>query len=96
MEVMTIKEIAEYLRVSYATIYRLIRKGALPAFKIGGQWRIKKEELNKKIAETCIKTKTEITKSHITTEQKCEEKKEEEKVIEEKRQEEQKEEWIRG
>ena len=95
MEVMTIKEIAEYLRVSYATIYRLIRKGALPAFKIGGQWRIKKEELNKKIAETCIKTKTEITKSHIA-EQKCEEKKEEEKVIEEKRQEEQKEEWIRG
>jgi len=95
MEVMTIKEIAEYLRVSYATIYRLIRKGALPAFKIGGQWRIKKEELNKKIAETCIKTKTEITKNHIT-EQKCEEKKEEEKVIEEKRQEEQKEEWIRG
>lgn len=38
--VLTIGEVAEILRVHPATIYRLVKKGDLPAFKIGGNWRI--------------------------------------------------------
>ena len=37
---LTIFEVAEILRVHPTTIYRLVRRGVLPGFKIGGNWRI--------------------------------------------------------
>ena len=53
---MTIKEVAEYLQLEEHTIYKMARKGEIPAFKIAGQWRFKKdmieEWLQKKIKET--------------------------------------------
>ena len=39
-EVMTLQELATYLRIPKATIYRLVQKGSLPAFKVGRQWRV--------------------------------------------------------
>jgi excisionase family DNA binding protein len=38
-EVLTASEVASYLRVSLSTIYRLLKNGDLPAFKIGSDWR---------------------------------------------------------
>lgn len=38
-DVWTIVEVAEYLRVHRGTVYRLVREGKLPAFKVGGEWR---------------------------------------------------------
>lgn len=38
-EVMTVPEVASYLRVHQSTIYRLLKKAGLPAFKIGADWR---------------------------------------------------------
>ena len=38
-EVLTAGEVANYLRVSLSTIYRLLKSGDLPAFKIGSDWR---------------------------------------------------------
>ena len=38
-EVLTAGEVASYLRVSLSTIYRLLKSGDLPAFKIGSDWR---------------------------------------------------------
>jgi len=38
-EVLTAGEVAAYLRVSLSTIYRLLKTGDLPAFKIGSDWR---------------------------------------------------------
>jgi len=38
-EVLTASEVANYLRVSLSTIYRLLKSGDLPAFKIGSDWR---------------------------------------------------------
>lgn len=35
----TLDEAADLLRVDPSTLYRQARKGALDAFKIGGQWR---------------------------------------------------------
>ena len=48
--IMTPKEAAKYLGLHLITIYRLIKKGELPSFKIGGQWRFKKDLLDSWIA----------------------------------------------
>ena len=49
-QIMTPKEAAKYLGLHLITIYRLIKKGELPGFKIGGQWRFKKDLLDSWIA----------------------------------------------
>ena len=36
----TIEEIAAYLRLSYSTVYRMVRDGQLRAVRIREQWRI--------------------------------------------------------
>lgn len=38
-EIVTVPELASYLRVHPSTIYRLLKKAGLPAFKIGADWR---------------------------------------------------------
>ena len=45
-QIMTPKEAAKYLGFHLVTIYRLLKKGAVPATKIGGQWRFKKDVLD--------------------------------------------------
>ena len=42
-EVMTVQEVAEYLRLNEMTVYRLAQQGKLPALKIGRSWRFKRE-----------------------------------------------------
>ncbi len=41
-EILTTKQLAEYLQMDEVTIYRLARKGQIPSVKIAGQWRFKK------------------------------------------------------
>jgi len=43
MEIMTVQELAQYLRLAEATIYRLAQAGEIPAVKVGRTWRFKKE-----------------------------------------------------
>ena len=38
-EILTIKQVAEYLQVTERTIYRLAAAKKIPAFKVGGTWR---------------------------------------------------------
>lgn len=38
-QVFTIKELSEHLRVHPTTIYRLLRQGRLPGFRVGSNWR---------------------------------------------------------
>ena len=45
-QIMTTKEIAKYLGVHEMTVYRWLKKGILPGFKIGGRWRPKKDLLD--------------------------------------------------
>lgn len=45
-QIMTPKEAAKYLGFHLVTIYRLLKKGEVPATKIGGQWRFKKDILD--------------------------------------------------
>ena len=44
--VMTVRELAEYLRVHPATIYRLLRQGKLPGFRVGSDWRFSREAID--------------------------------------------------
>jgi excisionase family DNA binding protein len=46
-QVMTVKEIAEYLGVHPMTIYKYVQEGKIPAFKIGASWRIRRESIKK-------------------------------------------------
>ena len=42
----TVKDVAEYLKVSTDLIYRLAQKAEIPASKLGNLWRFKKEEID--------------------------------------------------
>lgn len=44
-ELLTVQEVAEYLRVSRVTVWRWCQQGILPAFRIGRNWRIRRDEL---------------------------------------------------
>jgi len=45
-EVLTTRELAEYLRLSERSIYRLLERGEIPAVKVGGQWRFLKRAVD--------------------------------------------------
>ena len=45
MEVYTVEEVAEALKLHPYTIRRLSREKKIPAFKFGGQWRFRKSEI---------------------------------------------------
>ena len=49
--ILTIKDVADYLKVNERTIYRLAASGELPGFKVGNSWRFKQSELEQYIAE---------------------------------------------
>ena len=49
-EVLTIDDIAEVLRVSQSTAYRLCRDPAFPSFRVGGQIRVTRKDLDAWIA----------------------------------------------
>lgn len=46
-EYQTVKEVAEYLRVSQKTILNFIERGDLEAYRVGRQFRILKEEVER-------------------------------------------------
>ena len=43
--ILTIGEVADYLKVTERTIYRLAGAKQIPAFKVGGSWRFSKAEI---------------------------------------------------
>jgi excisionase family DNA binding protein len=51
--VITVRGLAEYLRVHPSTIYRLVKQGLLPAFKVGSDWRFNREDIQRwRLAQT--------------------------------------------
>jgi len=45
-EILTIREVSEYLKVTERTIYRLAAAKKVPGFKVGGAWRFSKAEID--------------------------------------------------
>lgn len=60
--VMGIKDAAAYLEVHESTIYRLAGNGQIPAFKLGGQWRFKKDVIDEWLATEMQKNNLRHTK----------------------------------
>ena len=50
-DILTIEEVAKYLRVSERTVYDWAQKGEIPSGKIGTVWRFKKEDIEKWVNE---------------------------------------------
>ncbi len=50
-ELMTLEEVAGYLRVTKITIYRLLVRGRIPASKVGRQWRFDKTSIDEWLRE---------------------------------------------
>ncbi len=45
-KVITIGELSEYLRVHRSTLFRLLKNGQLPGFKVGSDWRFNVETID--------------------------------------------------
>ncbi len=50
-DIMTIREVANYLKLNEKTTYRLVSDGKIPGFKVGGAWRFRKTEIDRWIEE---------------------------------------------
>lgn len=46
-KLMTVEELADHLRLSERTIYRLLKKGNIPGIKVGGRWRFNQEVIDR-------------------------------------------------
>ena len=46
-KVLTVQEVSAYLRVHPSTIYRMLKKNLLPAFRVGSDWRFTVEAIDK-------------------------------------------------
>ena len=51
IRVLTMKDVCELLRVHPTTIYRLIKAGGIPSFRIGSDWRFQQDLIERWMAE---------------------------------------------
>jgi excisionase family DNA binding protein len=58
LRVMTVKELSEYLRVHPSTIYKLLRRGELPGFRVGSHLRFHIEQIDSWCLEQSVKRNT--------------------------------------
>ena len=49
-EILTLDEVAVYLKAGKRTIYRLAAENKIPAFKLGATWRFRKQDIDSWIA----------------------------------------------
>jgi len=45
-EILKLPEVAQLLKIAEKTVYTMAQKGELPAFKVGGQWRFRRTDLD--------------------------------------------------
>lgn len=53
-DILTITEVAEYLKVAERTLYRLAAARKVPAFKVGGTWRFSRADIDKWIKQQSL------------------------------------------
>ena len=66
-QVMTVQEVAIYLRMRPVTIYKHAAKGKLPGFKVGAAWRFKRKTIDRWIAgqERNMKNSNELSSGSV-------------------------------
>lgn len=55
-DILTLDEVATYLKAGKRTVYRLAASGSIPAFKLGGTWRFRRSDLDNWIATSIRET----------------------------------------
>ena len=50
-DIMTVREVADFLKVTERTIYRLAAENQIPSFKVGGSWRFRRTDLARWMSE---------------------------------------------
>lgn len=63
IETLTPSEVAKSLKLHPFTVARLAREGKIPAFKVGGVWRIKKDEFERWIVSMLPKQHQKASRS---------------------------------
>ena len=66
-EIMGVNEVANYLNIKKQTVYRLLQDKKLPALKIGGQWKVKRDHLDKMFDEMLNEKLKEISNQQKVT-----------------------------
>ena len=56
-DILTLDEVAAYLKAGKRTVYRLAANGEIPAFKLGGTWRFRRSDLDRWIAASINEVK---------------------------------------
>jgi len=59
-ELMTVEEVAQYLRVTKKTIYRLLKQGKIPATKVNQQWRFNSTLIDEWLGRNSVGAKVTI------------------------------------
>lgn len=50
-DILTIRQLAEYLMVSEKTVYRMLDRNELPAVRVGAQWRFRRQDIDAWLTE---------------------------------------------
>ncbi|HEV3113512.1 MAG TPA: helix-turn-helix domain-containing protein [Candidatus Binataceae bacterium] len=58
--VMTLHEVAQFLRCHESTVYRLTKRGQIPAFRLGSEWRFLRSKVEQWIT-TCHQSPAELS-----------------------------------
>ncbi len=65
-EILTVQEVADYLRLSRATIWRWCNEGKVQAFKVGRGWRIHRSEVERIVTQNPGSMKETKERKRIT------------------------------
>jgi excisionase family DNA binding protein len=63
--ILTLPEVAVLLKVAEKTVYTMARNGQLPAFKVRGQWRFKRDDIDRWIDEQTASVKANLRKDAL-------------------------------
>lgn len=55
-QILTVRDVAELLKINEKTVYRLASEGRVPGFKVGGSWRFRAGDIENWIAAEVGKT----------------------------------------
>ena len=60
--IMTVHEVAKYLRVSEAKVYRLVKQRAIPVVRLGKTWRFRRDLLDNWLSESAVSSMKSLEK----------------------------------
>lgn len=61
-EILTVKQVSNYLKLADSTVYRLAQDGKLPGRKLGGNWRFSRQRLDDWLQNTTAQSSKQKTR----------------------------------